>query len=231
MLREDPEGDIDRAGRPGGVQQGTEDRLADFPSPFLGQRRLSQTAPDEVPDVWDGRRASREDLRQHHYRHYLNWLDPGPVTGLSHRSLPHHPGQDQVCARLRAHSPNWKSGCGSGTGLEPDTRSVMIIRGSRMVEPKLADIYVRSDDGSVLKATGSGFTIGGTCASLKARNDLITAMNTDPQNATHAIHRVNTAHNLAQFGHADGVVRFGHAEFPDLRSEWCVRSARSRHSI
>jgi hypothetical protein len=85
VLREDAERDVDGPGGPCGIQQRPEHRLADLPDPLVGERRLSEAAPDEVPDLRDRRRARREDLRQHHDRDYLNVVFFRPEDRLGHR--------------------------------------------------------------------------------------------------------------------------------------------------
>ncbi len=89
VLGEDAEGHLDRAGRPRGVEQRAEHRLADLPGAFLVERGLGEAVPDEIADIGNGRWAGREDLREDDDRNDLNRVRAGTVEGLSHRSLPH----------------------------------------------------------------------------------------------------------------------------------------------
>ena len=62
VVGEDPEGDADRPGRAGRLEQRLGHGLADLAGVLLRQRRLGQAAAHEVTYVRDGRRPGREGL-------------------------------------------------------------------------------------------------------------------------------------------------------------------------
>ena len=102
VLGEDAERDLDRAGRPGRVEQGAEDGLADLPVALLRQRRLGQAATDEVADLGDPGRAGRERLGQHHHRDDLDRPVPGPWFRSGTAVSPSHsPASAGSVSRLR----------------------------------------------------------------------------------------------------------------------------------
>ena len=111
VLGEDAERDLDRAGRPGRVEQGAEDGLADLPGALLGQRRLGQAAADEVADVGNPGGAGGEDLGQHHDRDDLDrasssrpWLRSGTAVSLA------QPGRSVSLRARPAPSPGSRQG-------------------------------------------------------------------------------------------------------------------------
>ena len=91
VLGEDAERDLDRAGRPGRVEQGAEDGLADLPVALLGERRLGQAAADEVADLGNPGWAGGERLGQDHHRDDLDLARPrARGSGLAPPVSPSH---------------------------------------------------------------------------------------------------------------------------------------------
>ena len=93
VLGEDPEGDLDRPGRPGGVEQGAEHGLTDPAGALLVQRRLGEAAADEVTDLRDPGRPGRKGLGQHHHGDDLDRPVPVSVGQFRHCLLRAVPGR------------------------------------------------------------------------------------------------------------------------------------------
>jgi hypothetical protein len=146
VLGEDAEGDVDRPGWPGGVQQSAEHGLADLPDPLFGERRLRKAAPDEVPDIGNRRRTGRKNLRQHHDGNYLNGVLFRPETRLGHHQLlltntrRYEPGTLLLAGSCKASCPTPNS-----EGRMPtSTTIVLFIRKIRCSSLESTDITVRT---------------------------------------------------------------------------------------